>query len=148
MLIDLKELFSKDNNELQYESDIDFDSVETRFGSFKIKQKSPLKLTLFHKHDRQFSVEGNAKLVVDIPCDRCLTDVAVDFDISISKEFDLEKETSAKEDGESEETRFVTDAQDLDAEELIKKKNYSFYGHRRFCAKKTAKVFVKYVVTI
>ena len=83
MLIDLKELFSKDNNELQYESDIDFDSVETRFGSFKIKQKSPLKLTLFHKHDRQFSVEGNAKLVVDIPCDRCLEPVATVFDLNI-----------------------------------------------------------------
>jgi len=133
MLIDLKELFSKDNNELQYKSDIDFDSVETRFGSFKIKQKSPLKLTLFHKHDRQFSVEGNAKLVVDIPCDRCLTDVAVDFDISISKEFDLEKETSAKEDGESEETRFVTDAQELDAKELIKEELFILWPSKVLC---------------
>ena len=47
MLIDLKELFSKDNNELQYESDIDFDSVETRFGSFKIKTEISIEADTF-----------------------------------------------------------------------------------------------------
>ena len=117
MLIDLKELFSKDNNELQYESDIDFDSVETRFGSFKIKQKSPLKLTLFHKHDRQFSVEGNAKLVVDIPCDRCLTDVPTDFTLSFEKQVNTAL-ADGEDDGESDEANYI-DGYHLDVEQLL-----------------------------
>ena len=117
MLIDLKELFSKDNNELQYESDIDFDSVETRFGSFKIKQKSPLKLTLFHKHERQFSVEGNAKLVVDIPCDRCLTDVPTDFTLSFEKQVNTAL-ADGEDDGESDEANYI-DGYHLDVEQLL-----------------------------
>lgn len=118
MLVDLKELLKKENNELHFSMEIPFENFDTKFGSYKIKQKSPLDLTLFHIRDGQVSVDANAKVVIEIPCDRCLSDVAVEFKIVISKQLDLEKETSAKED--SDETRFVTEQQELDLAELIK----------------------------
>lgn len=117
MLINLNELLFKKNNELHLSLEIPFESFETKYGSYKIKQKSPLDLTLFHSHDGQFNVDANAKISIEIPCDRCLSDVAVDFNIVISKQFDLGKETSAKED--SDETRFVTEQQELDLSGLI-----------------------------
>lgn len=119
MLISLKDLFSKDNNQLQYTVDIESDRFEAKFGSFKIANKSPLELTLFHSHDGQFTVEGNATLKFVIPCDRCLDDVEVDMDICISKTFDMQKEVFTEEDGESEEARFVTEQQELDVWSLI-----------------------------
>lgn len=119
MLIDLNELFSKDNNELHYTVEIPFDSFDAKFESYKITRKSPLELTLFHSHDRRFSLEGSTEMTFNIPCDRCLEDVQVDFSISISKKFDLEKEDSGEE-KESDNARFVTEHQELDLEALLR----------------------------
>ena len=108
MLIDLNELFKKDNYNMELDLEVTLDEFSSRAGTFTIKDKTPLHLKLFHNKDKQFSVEGQCTLTIVIPCDRCLEDVENKFDISFSKEFDLEREESSKE-NESEEVKFITD---------------------------------------
>lgn len=133
MLIDLNELFKKDNNELEYNVDITFDKFESKLGSFEIKQKTPLHLNILHSQNRAFTVDGSADIIFSVLCDRCLEDVDVELNISISKKFDLEKEASAETEGESEESRFVTESLELDTEALVKDEILLLWPEKVLC---------------
>jgi len=120
MLIELGELFKKDNFSKELDLDIDYDEYDSGFDSFKIKQKSLLHIKIFHLKNKHISVNGNISLKMDIPCDRCLEEVEQDFDISFSKEFDLEKEVLDDEnENETEEAKFITKDYKLDVNKII-----------------------------
>lgn len=120
MLIELEELFKKDNFSKESDLDIDYDCYNSGFDSFEVKQKSLLHIELFHFSNRHFTVKGNIQLTFIIPCDRCLEPVDYPLDISFSKEFDLEKELQdAENENETEEAKFITDDYKLDINKII-----------------------------
>jgi len=120
MMLELKDLFSKDNHTWEREFELSFEVFETKFGSFPIIEKTPIHLEVFHKSKRVFTVKGTTDLVIKIPCDRCLEDVATDFHVEFFKEFDLEK-AQLQQDGEeeTEEVCYVTEELELDYEKIL-----------------------------
>ena len=120
MMLELKELFSKDNHAMEEDGTLSVDVFETKFGSFPIIEKTPLHLEVFHKSKRAFSVKGTAELVIQIPCDRCIEDVATPFQVTFEKNFDLEK-VALRQDGEeeTEEVCYITEELELDYEKLL-----------------------------
>lgn len=120
MLIDLNDLFKKNNYNKELDLDFDLDKFQIKSDLFKIKQKSLLHLSLFHHHDRKFSAKGNITLVLGVPCDRCLEETDVKFDISFSREFDLEREEISDEDGkEFDENKFISENNELLIDKII-----------------------------
>lgn len=120
MFIDLKDLISKENNEVHVDVEIAMDFFDPGSGPCRLVKKSPLSMDLRHESEGKVIVAGEASLTFAIPCDRCLTEVDVPFAVSISKSFDLKRERFGSEEGEAEEARFVTDTMELDAGELLR----------------------------
>lgn len=120
MLIDLEELFKKDNSGKEFDLELDYDVYNCGAGSFRIKQKSLLHIELFHFKGGHFTAKGNVSLTVDIPCDRCLEPVEQSFNISFDKEFDLDRVVLEDEnENETEEAIFITDDHKLDVSKII-----------------------------
>ncbi len=118
MFIALDALLQQDNNRQEYDMDVTFDRLDMKFGSYQLRQKSPVHLILFHSRGKRFTVTGKADFTFMIPCDRCLEDVEVDIPVSISKKFDLGKVSEAGE--ETEEEKYVTEQAQLRVDLLLK----------------------------
>lgn len=118
MIIELEDLFKKDNYNKELDIDIDYNEYNSGYDLYKVKSKSLLHVELFHYTDKRFTLKGNIDLKIDIPCDRCLDSVERDFDISFSKEFDLQKEVSDNV-NETEEAKYITQNCMLDINKII-----------------------------
>lgn len=120
MLIELEELFKKDNFNKELDLELDYDVFDSGFGSYEIKQKSLLHIELFHYENKRFTVKGNIDLTIDIPCDRCLELVERSFNLSFSKEFDLDRTVPDDvNENETEEAIFITEDCKLDVKKII-----------------------------
>lgn len=114
MLLDIKELFSQDNYELKKTFACSIEEFQSRLGTFKIEEKTPVWLTLFHKTKGKLKVKGEMQIVLSIPCDRCLKPVSRKLQISFEKEF----ADSEAEDTE-ENAQYIVDKTFLDVDKII-----------------------------
>lgn len=91
MLINLTELFTRDGKEKDYTCEIDMDGLETRNGIYPIMSKEPVSLHIRNLGDRKLLLEGQTKVTLQIPCDRCLEPVNCPFDLTLEDELDMSK---------------------------------------------------------
>ena len=89
MQINLSELFSSDGKEKTYTQDIEMTRFQAPDGVFEIVKKEPVRLTVRHVGNRKLEISGNICLSLEIPCDRCLTPVKVDFDLDVESSVDM-----------------------------------------------------------
>ena len=61
------------------------DTITFQSGSFPVLAKEPIELTITNTGDRNLEIRGTGKITVGIPCDRCLEEVEVPFDLSIAQ---------------------------------------------------------------
>lgn len=117
MLINLTELFSRDGKEKTYACDIDMDQLHTTEADFDIVSREPVELHIRNLGERKLLLQGQAKLTLQIPCDRCLDPVDWPFELSLEEELDLSK-TEEECAGELDEQPYVS-GYNLDVDRLL-----------------------------
>lgn len=56
---------------------------------YSVIKRTPVNLTISHIGERKVKVNGSAEVSLLIPCNRCLEDVTIPFEIDFHKEFDF-----------------------------------------------------------
>lgn len=106
------------------------DVFESAFGNFPILFKQPVMLALEKLSGRlHLSGEGNFKL--GATCDRCSSDVELNFDISIDRYIPIEDGVLVYSDDEDATCAF--DGFDLDGERLIKEEIVEHWPMKVLC---------------
>lgn len=91
MLIDLSEIMSVKGNVEHIQAPIELKSFCMEGIDYPFAAKSYLDLTITNLGERRVKIEGETKVSLLIPCNRCLEDVKTSFEIRIDKELDLKK---------------------------------------------------------
>ena len=82
MLVNLSDVFTNDGCVQELEALYEADNYTSRIGTFPIKEKGPVRLRVSNLGQSKALVEGSAKLMFVLACDRCLNDVIYPFDLS------------------------------------------------------------------
>lgn len=112
MFINISELISTPFKTETFNVPVDMEVYELNGERFPFKEKSELVLTVSNIGNRKVHLEGHWKGSLGIPCDRCLKEVAVPFDIELEEDVDLssEREEDEADDSYVEESSINTDA--------------------------------------
>lgn len=89
MQINLSELFVSDGKEKTYQIPFEMEIFACEGKEYPVREKSEVVLHVYHEKDRQVTLTGQVKLVLEIPCDRCLSPVLYPFEIEIEKQLDM-----------------------------------------------------------
>ncbi|MBQ3665475.1 MAG: DUF177 domain-containing protein [Lachnospiraceae bacterium] len=89
MLIELSDILSVKDKELDVQADIEMERFTSKMGDYAIADRSPLNIHLKNMGKKKFSMKFLIDLSLIIPCDRCLTDVKYDMNIEVHKEIDM-----------------------------------------------------------
>lgn len=116
MLIDLSELFSTEQKKQDFKADIEMDMFKMKQGSYEFAVKEPVYIHIENTGKRELLLTANSHVALNIPCDRCLTNVKIDFNIDISKRIDISKPFDETED--MDEFSFIKDGS-LDVDKLV-----------------------------
>ena len=82
MLVNLTDVFLNEGRVLEKSVPYEKNEFHSAIGTFSIKEATPVSLKLTNLGTAKALVEGNAKLVFAMQCDRCLTEVDYTFDLS------------------------------------------------------------------
>ena len=122
MIIDIRDVLSCENKEVQKTVTIEMESFVSRLGEFPIVEKSPVTLQMTNKENERLLISGDVKVVMSIPCDRCLEEVPTTLHFEIDKEIPLEngivRVASEEDDEEMDDTDYLIGF-DLDVDKLI-----------------------------
>ncbi|MCI8865436.1 MAG: DUF177 domain-containing protein [Lachnospiraceae bacterium] len=89
MLINLSELFPVEGKEKTYAVDLEMDAFSAPDGVYKVVSKGPVALRIQNLGGKRLLMEGEARIVLAIPCSRCLDPVDSLFELHICQELDL-----------------------------------------------------------
>lgn len=117
MLIQLSRILSQDGKREQFEIPVGMETFCCRLGEFPIVQKNPIQLAIVNTGRRVLKINGDAKLVISIPCARCLEPVDTEFDLSFEREIDMKLSEEERRE-ELDECSYISGTE-LDAEQLL-----------------------------
>ena len=95
--------------------ELEFDSFESKMGTFTILKKSPVTLEISNQESKRLLISGTVDIEVAIPCDRCLEDVPTNIHFNIDKTLTIGESIV---DEEMEETDYLIGFE-LDVEKLV-----------------------------
>lgn len=84
MLVNLTDVFTNEGQVQELTVSYEADMFSSLSGTFPIREKSPIVLKLSNIGQSKALIQGTAKLVFVLPCDRCLRDVDYTFDLSLT----------------------------------------------------------------
>lgn len=116
MLINLLSILSQDGKEQELQIPLEMDVFQKQGETYKIAEKEDMKIRLVHKGNKVVELDGILKLVILIPCARCLEPVAIPFDVEFDYELDL-KQTEEERTADLDEQDFLSGLE-VDAEKL------------------------------
>lgn len=92
MQINVSELLSTLKKTEQFVASVDFDEVSLSGQKYSIVEKEEFPLTVSNAGKKKIRVEGETKVIVSIPCDRCLEEVRTPFLIHIDETLEVNPE--------------------------------------------------------
>lgn len=117
MLIDLSEILSLEGKTQVIEAPVSMDSFQSKLGSFPVKDKEPVILTITNTGKKVLRLEARGSVTLSIPCDRCLKVVPVDFPFTLERDMDM-KVSEEDRIKDLDEMNYVTGCS-LDVEQLV-----------------------------
>ena len=90
MLVNLSDVLSEQHRPIEVDIPIEMSVFQTSVGKYEISEKEDVHILIKHVKDRELEISGNARLVIVIPCDRCLEPVRVDMNLEFTKNVDLQ----------------------------------------------------------
>lgn len=85
MLVNLTDVFINEGRVQELDVPYDADTCTNPFGTFQIREKSPIALKLSNIGQSKALIQGNARFTFALTCDRCLRDVDYTFDLSFDR---------------------------------------------------------------
>ncbi len=89
MKIDLAEAMAVEDSLWQREASLDLEEVSIAQGRFPVIKKTPVQITARHSKKGRLQLKVSAEVLVEIPCDRCLTPVSSAISIDAERQLDL-----------------------------------------------------------
>jgi Predicted metal-binding, possibly nucleic acid-binding protein len=117
MLINVSEVLSNNNKVLNIQATLDSNIFSSKLGDFSIIKKAPVDLMISNMGKKKLSIKGEANLVLEIPCGRCLEHVETEFQFIMDKIIDLEL-TDLEQVDEMDEFNYIVENH-LDVDKLI-----------------------------
>lgn len=114
MLIDISELLSVQDKEIEVPADIEMQRFVSRMCDYEIIGKEPLRIRLHNTGRRRFTLETTVDITLLMQCGRCLTDVKQNLHFDVKKEIDMNESDEDKKD----ELFFISEDK-LDIEQFI-----------------------------
>ena len=117
MLVNLSDVLSEQHKTIDKFVPIEMETYRYGLGVAPIIEKSDVHIVVKHVKKRELTIMGEAKLVFELPCDRCLEPVQVDMDLEFTKNVDLQVSDDEQVD-ELDEKNYI-DGYNLDVEKLL-----------------------------
>lgn len=118
MLLNLSDVLGEQHKTIEREIPVEMDFVVHETFSYPILSKEPLLLKVEHIKDRELLITGKGRLVLEIPCDRCLEPVKTELTLDFCKNVDLDA-SDGEQPEELDETNYI-DGYELNAEQLLR----------------------------
>ena len=93
MNIDLSFLLEKENTPTDVDASFDLKSISVHGSAYEITVMEPMTLTLYNDEGKKLFVSGKSVVSAISPCDRCLSDVAIQVPVHINEEIDIANDT-------------------------------------------------------
>ena len=117
MILDLSNVLSETHRTIETKVPVEMQNFESMNGKFPVKEADQLEIKVEHIKGKELRIQGKGRVILAVPCDRCLEPV----DTEISLEFDRHVDLSIPdgEQGEElDETNYI-DGYTLDVEKLL-----------------------------
>jgi len=89
MQIDLTSVLLQQGKIEDFSGTLSFASFDTKMGTYKIVDMTPMHVTVYHRENQIVEVEVSGRIAVEIPCSRCLEAVMTPFDFHVQQELDM-----------------------------------------------------------
>ncbi len=116
MLINLSDVLSEHHKPIDQVVDVEMTKFKSALGWVPVVEKSDAHITVKHVKGRELLITGDCRLVLEIPCDRCLEPVHEEFNLEFSKNVDL---TEGDEESDELDEKNYIDGYNLDVEKLL-----------------------------
>ena len=83
MLINLSDVLSDQHKTVEETVPLTMGEIRMKFGKYPIVESEPVHVRVEHVRGKEMLIYADTRLVTVIPCDRCLEEVEVPFDLSI-----------------------------------------------------------------
>lgn len=117
MQIDLTSVLLQQGKIENFRGTLSFTSFDTKVGTFKIIDMAPVYVKVYHKEDQIIEIEASGRVVIEIPCSRCLEAVVIPFELYIRQEIDIKM--SEKERIEALDDSDYIEGKTLDVDKLM-----------------------------
>ena len=117
MQIHLSDITDSEGKHIQLQLDLDLDKISFQMGDYPILEKTPIELDITNTGNKVLEMKGTGAVVVGIPCDRCLEQVAVIIPYEIDQKLDMKK-SDAERVQDLDENDYLT-GMDLDVDRLV-----------------------------
>lgn len=119
MLLDLSSVFSEQHKPVDETVPCSMQEFRMKSVVYPITSKEDAHILVEYAGEQKLRVSGTCKLTIEAPCDRCLTPVAVDFDLDFVREVETSKEQSASEETDELDENNYIDGYHLDVDRLL-----------------------------
>ena len=117
MQIHLSDITDSEGKHIQLQLDLDLDKISFQMGDYPILEKTPVELDITNTGNKVLEMKGIGAVVVGIPCDRCLEQVAVKIPYEIDQKLDMKKSDTERVQ-DLDENDYLT-GMDLDVDRLV-----------------------------
>ena len=117
MLISLSEVMNCRDQEIRMSVPVGFDVFSQSKAEYPVCEKSELSLLLVSDAAKKVHISAQVNIVLKAPCDRCLEEVRLPFDLCIEQEVDFSK-TGQEQAEELDEKAYISGF-GLDTDQLI-----------------------------
>ena len=116
MLINLSDVLSELHKPIDQVVSVEMNEFKSTLGWVPVVEKSDAHIVVKHVKGRELLITGECRLVLEIPCDRCLEPVREEFELEFEKNVDLTE--GDVESDELDEKNYI-DGYNLDVEKLL-----------------------------
>jgi len=117
MQIDLTSALLQQGKTEEFDGTLSFVSFDSKAGTFKVMEKSPVYVKVYHRENQIIEIEASGRVVIRIPCSRCLEAVVIPFGLHVQQEIDMK--TSEKERVEALDESDYIEGKILDVDKLM-----------------------------
>ena len=89
MLINLSDVLSDQHKTVEETVAFTMDKIRTKSGEYPVVSSEPVHVRVEHVRGKELLIHAETRLVVVIPCDRCLEDVRHEFVLDSTKHVDV-----------------------------------------------------------
>lgn len=119
MLLNLSSVLSEQHIPVDETVSCSIEEFRLRSSSYPVISSSDAHITVEYAGGRKLRVKGTCSLVIEIPCDRCLKPVPVDFDLDFEREVEPGVEGEASDETDKLDENSYIDGYHLDVDRLL-----------------------------